>query len=152
MNTGVIDKYVQHLKDNDVNGVYVHGTTGEGFSLTNAEKLSLAKAYKDAITKYHPKMLFMVNITSTCMKETIELAKELEQLGVDAFALLPPLYFKVSSVQELVAYMKLVSNAGAALLTLHYYITTSHPSLLKMVSNCVTQISNLTHFACYYTS
>ncbi len=118
----MIDKYVQYLKANEVKGVYVHGTTGEGFSLTNVEKLTLAKAYKEAIANHYPEMLFIVTISSTSMKETQALAKDLEVLGVDALALLPSLYYKVSTPQELVTYVKLVADAAPKTPLLYYYI------------------------------
>jgi len=147
INVEPIEGYIKHLKANGVEGLYVHGTTGEGFSLTNPEKLILAKAYKAAIAKHYPEMLFILNITSTCMKETLELARDLEVLGgIDAFALLPPLFFKVSSPQGLVDYMKLVGNAAPNTPLLYYYIpsfVTENVNIVEALKLGVEQIPQL---------
>ena len=45
INPKIINKYTKFLKTQGVAGVLVNGTTGEGFSLTNDERKTMASAW-----------------------------------------------------------------------------------------------------------
>jgi N-acetylneuraminate lyase len=77
INVSMISGYVKYLVDNKVDGIYVTGTTGEGYSLTNDEKLSIAKAWLKAIKEQNANFLAIINVTSTCVKEALQLLKQL---------------------------------------------------------------------------
>jgi len=118
----VISNYVKYLVDNQVDGVYVIGTTGEGYNLTNDEKLSIAKAWRKAIDEQNANLLTVINVTSTCLKEALQLSKQVESLGYDAIAVLPPNYYKPNSVDDLVNYLKLFGKAAPNTPLLYYHI------------------------------
>ena len=46
VNVGVVPSYAEHLRAQGVAGVFVNGTTGEGLSLSLAERETLAEAWK----------------------------------------------------------------------------------------------------------
>jgi len=122
VNVSMISGYVKYLVDNKVDGVYVTGTTGEGYNLTNDEKLSIAKAWRKAIDVQSANLLAIINVTSTCIKEALQLSKQVESLGFDAIAVLPPNYYKPTSVNDLISYFKLFGNAAPNTPLLYYHI------------------------------
>jgi N-acetylneuraminate lyase len=116
-----IPKYLTYLVDNKVDGLYICGTTGEGYSLTNDEKIAIVKAWRQAIdTQKANHLLAVVNVSSTCLKESLLLSKHVESLGFDAIAVLPPIYYKPTTVDEWVNYMKAFGRA-APTIPLYYY-------------------------------
>ena len=138
----MIGGYLKYLTDNQVDGVYVAGTTGEGLSLTCQERIALAREWMSQIEKQNSRMLMIMNVTSTCLNEALECARECEKIGVDGIAVLPPLYYKATQVNQLVNYVKLISNSAPKTPILYYHIpsfTGELPCKLKLSSlnsNC----------------
>lgn len=112
MNLSVIPAYVKFLVDNKLDGVFINGTTGEGYSLTYDEKLMIAKTWRKAIDAQKANLLTVVSIATNCAKEAVTMARQLEDIGVDAIAFLPPNYYKPGSVQEWVNWAKLFAEAA----------------------------------------
>ncbi|XP_054155414.1 N-acetylneuraminate lyase-like [Oppia nitens] len=117
-----IGGYVKYLVDIGVRGVYIVGTTGEGYSLTNDERLSLGKAWRQEITAQGVDLLDVVNVSSLCVKESIHLAQQSEANGSGAIAVLPPSYYKPNSVGELINFMKLIAQAAPNTPLIYYNI------------------------------
>lgn len=117
-----IGGYVKFLVDNKVDGVYIIGTTGEGYNLTNDERLIIAKAWRQEIDKQKANLLSVINVTSNCVKEAVLLSKQVESLGFDAIAVLPPNYYKPNNVQEWVDYLKVFGEAAPNTPILYYHI------------------------------
>jgi len=114
--------YVKYLVDNKVDGVYIIGTTGEGYNLTNNERLQIAKAWRLAIDKQKANLLSVINISSNCVKESVELTKQVESLGFDAIAVLPPNYYKPNTIDQWVNYLKVFGDAAPNTPLLYYHI------------------------------
>lgn len=117
-----ISGYVKYLVDNKVDGVYIIGTTGEGYNLTNDERLAIAKAWRQAIDKQGSKLLAVINVTSNCVKEAVVLSKQVDSLGFDAIAVLPPNYYKPNTINEWVSYLKVFGEAAPNTPLLYYHI------------------------------
>jgi N-acetylneuraminate lyase len=122
VNVSQISGYVKYLVDNKVDGVYVTGTTGEGYNLTNDEKLSIAKAWRKAIDEENANLLAIINVTSTCIKEALQLSKEVKSLGYDAIAVLPAIYYRPTCVNDMISYLKLFANAAPNTPLFYYHI------------------------------
>ena len=105
-----------------MDGVYIIGTTGEGYNLTNAERLSIAKAWRQAIDKQNADLLAVINVTSNCIKEAVELSKQVDSLGFDAIAVLPPNFYKPNSIDDWVNYLKVFGEAAPNTPLLYYHI------------------------------
>ena len=45
LNLGLVPEIVDHLERNRIAGVYIAGSTGEGMSLTDEERMAVAEAY-----------------------------------------------------------------------------------------------------------
>jgi N-acetylneuraminate lyase len=114
--------YVKYLVDIKVDGVYIIGTTGEGYNLTNDERLAVAKAWRQALDSSKAKLLAVFNVSSNCVKEALDLSKQVESLGFDAIAVLPPIYYRPSTVQQWVDSLKIFAEAAPNTPLLYYHI------------------------------
>lgn len=116
-----IPKYLKYLTENKVDGLYICGTTGEGYSLTNDEKIAIVKAWRQAIDNQKANhLLAVVNVSSTCVKESLLLSKQVESLDFDAIAVLPPIYYKPTTVDDWIEYLKTFARSVPTI-PLYYY-------------------------------
>lgn len=105
-----IPDYVELLEKNKVVGAFVNGSTGEGVSLSQKEKMQITEEWvKAASGKKELKIINLIGGTS--YKECIENAKHSEECGVDAIAMLAPYYFKPGSGGQLAEYCAKVAEA-----------------------------------------
>ncbi|XP_060520137.1 N-acetylneuraminate lyase-like [Cylas formicarius] len=120
INTNVIPKYAKFLLDSGINGVLVHGTTGEGVSLSVEEREKVTEAWLQAVkqTKQH----LMVQVGGCPLPDAIRLAKHAESIGADSLLCLPELYFKPTNPQELIDYLKNIGQAAPKTPLLYYHI------------------------------
>lgn len=104
INYDVIDKYAHHLKTMGFHGVMVFGSTGEGMALTVEERMKLAERWFEVTRKYDLKML--LNIGGLPLPELYVLAEHAEKLKVDAVMLMPDLFYKPKTAEDLIYYIK----------------------------------------------
>lgn len=104
INYEVIDKYGQYLKTMGMHGVMVNGMTGEGTTLTIDERKRLAEKWFEVTRKYDLKML--LNIGGLDLPEIYELAEHAERLKVDAVMVLPDLFYRPKTEEDLMYYLK----------------------------------------------
>ena len=82
----------QYFIDKGVKGVYVDGSSGECISLSVADrKLILENVMEVA----KGKLTVIAHVACNNTKDSVELAKHAESLGVDAIAAIPPIYFRL---------------------------------------------------------
>lgn len=98
----------------------VNGTTGEGVSLNVDERKRIAEAWREAtqITKQH----LMIQIGGGSLPDVLELARHADSLGVDSLLCYPELYFKPTTYQQLINYLKLVGQAAPNTPLFYYHI------------------------------
>jgi N-acetylneuraminate lyase len=92
VNLEVTKKLVKIYKEKGVKGVYVCGSTGEGFLLSTQERMQIAEAVKEAAGDDFTTILH-VGCAST--KESIILAKHAESIGIDAVSAVPSVYYRL---------------------------------------------------------
>uniref|UniRef100_A0A023FWC0 N-acetylneuraminate lyase n=1 Tax=Amblyomma parvum TaxID=251391 RepID=A0A023FWC0_AMBPA len=120
ININIIDEYVSLLQKQSVTGAFVNGSTGEGLSLTVAERKKLAERWVEASKGKLD--LVIVHVTATSIVDTKELATHAEGLNVDAISILPPFYFRSPSNDHLVRYVEEVSKAAPNTPIIYYHI------------------------------
>lgn len=116
LNAGAIPRQAALLREQGVLGAFVCGTTGEGPSLSSAERMAVAEAWKKAL----PEGRLILNVGHNSLAEARELALHAQSLGPDAIAVHPPCYFRPQSVDLLVDCVASVAE-HAPLLPLYYY-------------------------------
>lgn len=82
----------QYHIDKGVQGVYVNGSSGECIYLS-VEDRKLILENVMAVAK--GKLTVIAHVACNNTKDSIELAKHAESLGVDAIAAIPPIYFRL---------------------------------------------------------
>ena len=94
ININEIKKLVRIYEEKGVKGVYICGSTGEGFLMNAEERMKVAEAVKDACSDDFTTILH-VGCAST--KESILLAKHAESIGIDALSAVPSVYYRLSA-------------------------------------------------------
>lgn len=116
VNLAQVGRLALQLSRNGVNGAFICGTTGEGYSLTLRERMKLA----DRWAQDRPKSLaLVVHVGHSCLADCRQLARHAARLGVDAIATIAPNFYKPARVHDLVAWCREI--AAAAPETPFYY-------------------------------
>lgn len=94
---GEVDKVVtrdfaKHLKSKGVKGLYVGGSSGECIYQSVEDRKKTLEAVMEAVGG---KLTIIAHVACNNTKDSVELAKHAESLGVDAIASIPPIYFKL---------------------------------------------------------
>ena len=119
LNYSAIEAYGQILHRNGVSGAFVNGTTGEGLSLTMEERMKAAEKWVESVPH---EFKIIVHVGHTSIAESIKLAKHAQDIGTFAIASLPSIFFKPSSVNQLVEYCSIVAAAAPNLPFYFYHI------------------------------
>ncbi|AKS71680.1 N-acetylneuraminate lyase [Staphylococcus schleiferi] len=87
-----VKRQVQYFIDKGVKGIYVNGSSGECIYLNVEERKSIIEAVME-VAKGQLTVIYHVACNNT--RDSVNLAKHSEKLGVDAIAAIPPIYFKL---------------------------------------------------------
>lgn len=85
-----VEKLANYYLEVGVNGLYVGGSSGECVYQTVAERKLVLEHVMKAVGG---KMTVIAHIAAASTKQSIELAKHAKELGVDALAAIPPIYY-----------------------------------------------------------
>ena len=108
---------VEHLVQQNIRGIFVCGSTGEGPSLTIQERKQVAQAYVEAA---QGKLFTFVHVGHNSLAEAQALAQHAEQIGADAISATVPSYFKIQTLDTLIDTLSFIAQ-GAPSLPLYYY-------------------------------
>ena len=118
LNLGAIEQQADVLLGDGVTGVFICGTTGEGLSLSTAERIQVAERWREAVSPGSFKVI--VHVGHNSLVDAINLAKHAEAIGADAFSIAAPNYFRAASVDDLLEFCAPVARA-ASKLPFYYY-------------------------------
>jgi len=121
VNYDQIRVYYDFLKKNNVVGVFINGSTGEGVSLTQKERMKIAEHWV-AAAKENKGVKTINLVGGTSYMECIENAKHSEETGTDAVAVLAPFYFKPAEVIQLVDFVSRVAESVPQMPVYFYHI------------------------------
>lgn len=115
----MIPAYAAFLQSNGVAGVFVNGTTGEGFSLTMEERIAVAEQWvKEASDGFK----VIVHVSHTSPVSSQEFARHAAETGADGIGEMAPLFFKPGNVDELADYCAQTAAAAPALPYYYYHM------------------------------
>jgi N-acetylneuraminate lyase len=103
-----IRKTVNYLISQNVNGLYITGSTGETFLMSPDEK---KEAIDIIVEEVNGRVPVIAHIGSIGTKITTELGQHAEKSGVDALSALPPFYYGFSN-KEIYNYYSDISNSS----------------------------------------
>lgn len=142
LNLSVIESYAQMLVQSGVKGAFIAGSTGEGVSLTLAEKLDLLRAW-GAVDQ--PDLQKIMLVGGTSLAECILVAQEAARNGFQAVAVIAPFYFKPASPQMLADFCVQVGESVPELGLYFYHIpalTNVHLSMLDFLGEMDGRLPN----------
>lgn len=99
--------FVEYLIKKGANGLYITGSTGEGFLMNQEERKEYAKCIISVVDNRVP---VIVHVGDIGTKKTIELAKHAQDIGADAISSVPPFYYGYSD-DDIYHYYKDISDS-----------------------------------------
>lgn len=115
----VIEKLAESLVANKVSGAFVCGTTGEGVSMTTAERMKVAERWQACAG---PKLRVIVHVGHTSLGDCRTLAAHAQKIGAAAVGCVAPFCFKPAKAEDLVAFCAEVAAAAPDLPFYYYHI------------------------------
>ncbi len=116
-----IGSYYDFLEKNGIVGAFINGSTGEGASLSQKEKMRVVEGWtKCSKEKRSVKVISLVGGTS--YTECIESAIHSREHGIDGIALLAPFYFKPAGAVQLAEFVSKVAEQVPELPVYFYHI------------------------------
>ncbi|MFG5857337.1 dihydrodipicolinate synthase family protein [Dysgonomonas sp. Shenzhen-Wh21] len=130
INLDPIESYSKLLINNGVRGVFINGSSGEGYLLTDEERRMLAEKWME-VSPSHFKVI--VHVGSTCIKSCKELAAHAQEIGAWGIGSMAPPFPKVGRVEELVKYCEEIASGAPRLPFYFYHIPAFNGVYLSMV-------------------
>ncbi|HMR92680.1 MAG TPA: dihydrodipicolinate synthase family protein, partial [Chitinophagaceae bacterium] len=121
LNLAVIPSYYAMLRTNGVTGAFICGSTGEGVSLSVAEKKAVVEAWAAAAAGDR-EFKVMTLLGGTSIAECRELALHAQAAGLYAISFTAPFYFKPRDVQALAETCAAVAGAVPGMPFYYYHI------------------------------
>ena len=144
VNLAPISQYAQMLQKNGLKGVFINGSSGEGYMLTVQERKQLAEAWMAAVrtlpvaeeaAEGQPGTSFkvIVHVGSCCVRDAQELARHACEIGAWGIGAMAPPFPKIGRVEELVKYCEEIASAAPSLPFYFYHIPAFNGAFLPMV-------------------
>jgi len=130
INPSVIPAYADMLVKNGLKGVFINGSSGEGYMLTTEERMEIARAWIRAVPK---DFKVIVHVGSCCLRESVRLAKDAEEIGAWGIGAMAPPFPKIGRVEELVKYCETIASAAPSLPFYYYHIPAFNGAFLPML-------------------
>ena len=130
INLEPIPAYAAMLAKNGLQGVFINGSSGEGYMLTTDERKTLAEAWIKAAPAGFK---VIVHVGSCCLRESMELAKHAAEIGAWGIGAMAPPFPKIGRVEELVKYCKSIAGAAPELPFYSYHIPAFNGAFLPMI-------------------
>ena len=125
-----IPAYTAMLQKNGLQGVFINGSSGEGYMLTDEERMKLAEAWVAAAPEGFK---VIVHVGSCCVKASRKLAEHAQKIGAWGVATMAPPFPKIGRIEELVKYIEEIACGAPDLPFYYYHIPAFNGAFLPMV-------------------
>ncbi len=112
-----IEAYAKMLVKNGIKGVFINGSSGEGYLLNVEERMKLAEKWMEVSPK---DFKVIVHVGSTVVSDSVLLAQHAEKIGAFGIGAMASPFPKVGRVEELAQYCEKIA-AGAPTLPFYFY-------------------------------
>ena len=130
VNLEPIPAYAAMLQKNGLQGVFINGSSGEGYMLTDEERMKLAEAWVAAAPEGFK---VIVHVGSCCVKASRKLAEHAQKIGAWGVATMAPPFPKIGRIEELVKYIEEIACGAPDLPFYYYHIPAFNGAFLPMV-------------------
>ena len=118
------------LQKNGLKGVFINGSSGEGYMLTTDERKALAEKWVSCVPTGFK---VIVHVGSCCLRESVELARHAQQIGAWGIGSMAPPFPKIGRIEELVKYCEQIAAAAPELPFYYYHIPAFNGAFLPML-------------------
>ena len=112
-----IEAYANMLVKNGIKGVFINGSSGEGYMLTYDERIALAEKWVSVAPEGFK---VIVHVGSTVVKDSNKLARHAQEIGAFGIGAMASPFPKVGRIEELVKYCEEIA-CGAPQLPFYFY-------------------------------
>ena len=112
-----IPAYGKLLQNNGLIGVFINGSSGEGYMLTVEERMKLAEKW---VSTAPEGFKVIVHVGATCIKDSHKLAQHAQEIGAFGIGTMASPFPKAGRVEELVKYCEEIA-CGAPDLPFYFY-------------------------------
>lgn len=130
VNLAPIGSYARMLRANGLQGVFINGSSGEGYMLTTDERLDLAEKW---VSEAPEGFKVIVHVGSCCLRESVRLAGHAASVGAWGIGAMAPPFPKIGRIEELVKYCETIAAAAPGLPFYYYHIPAFNGAYLPMV-------------------
>ena len=127
---GPIDAYATMLQRNGLIGVFINGSSGEGYMLTVEERMKIAEKWVSVAPKGFK---VIVHVGATCIKDSYQLAKHAQEIGAFGTGAMASPFPKAGRVEELVKYCEEIACGAPSLPFYFYHIPALNGVFLPML-------------------
>lgn len=125
-----IEAYAKMLQKNGLQGVFINGSSGEGYMLTEEERMKLAERWVSVAPKGFK---VIVHVGSCCVKASRMLAEHAQKIGAWGIGAMAPPFPKIGRIEELVKYIEEIAAGAPSLPFYYYHIPAFNGAFLSMV-------------------
>ena len=144
LNLEPIEKYAAMLQKNGLQGVFINGSSGEGYMLTTEERMQLAERW----LKVAPQgFKVIVHVGSCCLRESQRLAAHAQEIGAWGIGSMAPPFPKIGRIEELVKYCEAIANSAPDLPFYYYHIPAFNGAFLPMLELLKAVDGRISNFA-----
>lgn len=125
-----IARYAAMLHKNGLKGVFINGSSGEGYMLSDEERMRLAEKWVEVAPR---DFKIIVHVGSTCVRSSRQLAEHAAKIGAWGIGAMASPFPKVGRVEELVKYCEEIAAGAPSLPFYYYHIPVFNGAYLPMV-------------------
>ncbi|WP_424035671.1 dihydrodipicolinate synthase family protein [Prevotella melaninogenica] len=130
VNLEPIEQYAKMLAKNGLKGVFINGSSGEGYMLTEDERMRLAERWVEVAPEGFK---VIVHVGSTCVKSSERLAAHAQKIGAFGIGAMATPFPKIGRIEELVKYCEEIAAAAPELPFYYYHIPAFNGAYLSML-------------------
>lgn len=136
LNLDPIPAYAALLARNGLKGVFINGSSGEGYLLTEQERIELAEAWMAAAAQVKTRdgepFKVIVHVGSTSVAMSHRLAAHAQQIGAWGIGAMATPFPKIGSVEQLCQYCESIASGAPELPFYYYHIPAFNGAFLSM--------------------
>ena len=129
LNLAPIPEYAALLARNGLKGVFINGSSGEGYMLTEEERMQLAEAWMAAVPK---DFKVIVHVGSTSVMSSRRLAEHAQKIGAWGIGAMATPFPKIGNIEQLCRYCEEIASAAPELPFYYYQIPAFNGAFLSM--------------------
>ena len=129
LNLAPIPEYAALLARNGLKGVFINGSSGEGYMLTEEERMQLAEAWMAAVPN---DFKVIVHVGSTSVMSSRRLAAHAQKIGAWGIGAMATPFPKIGNIEQLCRYCEEIASAAPELPFYYYHIPAFNGAFLSM--------------------